>query len=196
MKKILVFLLLLFVLFSGCNEEPVGKAVKEPKISGSAELKCPEIGAKACTTSEGCSGVMRCTDIPGDNCPECKEEWNCNSWGSCVNGLQKRKCIDKSDCGTENSKPKTSRKCDECKTGLVEECITEKNCAGTKTCLNGMWTQCNDIPKDGCPVCTEDWDCEEWSACDKGIQKRKCTDKNDCTTFEKVPDTLRLCTEN
>lgn len=41
----------------------------------------------------------------------CLESWDCSAWGSCVNDLQTRTCIDYNNCGSTNFKPVESRAC-------------------------------------------------------------------------------------
>jgi len=43
------------------------------------------------------------------------------------------------------------------------------------------------------PVCTEEWTCTEWSACEDGTQSRICTDSNACGTEENRPEEERAC---
>ncbi|MGC8812006.1 MAG: MopE-related protein [Candidatus Aenigmatarchaeota archaeon] len=90
--------------------------------------------------------------------------------------------------------------------------------AGTKTCVNGVWSACTDevTPKsetcngrdDDCDgsvdegvcggggyVCTPNWVCTEWSACsEEGIQTRTCTDKNNCGITAGKPAETQTCT--
>ena len=41
----------------------------------------------------------------------CIESWSCGEWSNCINGVQKRSCIDKNNCGTTKNKPTTIRNC-------------------------------------------------------------------------------------
>lgn len=41
--------------------------------------------------------------------------------------------------------------------------------------------------------CAEDWNCEEWTDCIDGSQKRTCTDGNNCGTEERKPLESREC---
>lgn len=43
-------------------------------------------------------------------------------------------------------------------------------------------------------ICNPDWDCGSWSECDaSGIQKRACTDSNNCETDSGKPQTSQSC---
>ena len=42
---------------------------------------------------------------------QCVENWKCDDWSDCEDGVQTRKCWDLNDCGTENNKPETERSC-------------------------------------------------------------------------------------
>jgi hypothetical protein len=92
---------------------------------------------------------------------------------------------------------------EECQGNESQPCITLENCPGKRSCVNGLWQECSDIPGDNCPIkqeckgncdCTEEWDCTEWTECKKGAQTRKCVDVNECATEKNKPDTIRLCT--
>lgn len=50
----------------------------------------------------------------------CPENWNCTSWGPCINDTQQRICVDLNSCGTENNKP-----------------VFEQNCSGGNTTYYG-----------------------------------------------------------
>ncbi len=41
--------------------------------------------------------------------------------------------------------------------------------------------------------CTEDWSCTEWDECLDGIQKRTCTDLNECGTITSMPSETQSC---
>jgi hypothetical protein len=43
--------------------------------------------------------------------PVCYDNWQCNSFGSCVNGVQTRTCTDVDQCGNSNGEPATSQVC-------------------------------------------------------------------------------------
>src|SRR3989344_6124510 len=41
----------------------------------------------------------------------CLENWVCNEWSECVDGVQTRTCVDTNDCGTQQNKLPESRAC-------------------------------------------------------------------------------------
>jgi hypothetical protein len=43
--------------------------------------------------------------------PACVENWQCTSWGACVNGYQNRDCDDRNSCGTSVHKPSERQAC-------------------------------------------------------------------------------------
>jgi|GEM_PF-3160663 len=58
--------------------------------------------------------------VPGEEEP-CVEHWSCNDWlpEPCPpSGIQTRNCLDVKDCGTDSSKPDTTRPCDYVPSGL------------------------------------------------------------------------------
>jgi len=88
----------------------------------------------------------------------------------------------------------------ECNTGESRPCIAIKDCPGIQECVNGTWQKCRDSPYDNCPkinsaenACKENWQCNEWSECSKGVQTRKCIDSSKCGTEFNMPDTIKLC---
>lgn len=44
-------------------------------------------------------------------CKSCIPSWSCDSWSSCVNGIQTRTCTDTNNCGTNSGKPSTTQSC-------------------------------------------------------------------------------------
>ncbi len=88
---------------------------------------------------------------------ECMENWDCTDWSECINGTQTRTCIDLSDCGTTNNKPIETQTCLECNFGERRDCTTTESCPGLQVCVQGYWSDCEDVPDDNCPVlsCSE-----------------------------------------
>ncbi len=41
----------------------------------------------------------------------CPENWECTEWGPCLEGFQKRICVDSNDCGTFKLKPSLEKTC-------------------------------------------------------------------------------------
>jgi hypothetical protein len=83
-----------------------------------------------CSSWSECSSITStqtrtCTDISGNNCPNkpsesqlcvpCQENWQCGSFGSCLNGEQTRTCFDigtnGSACGTTFDQPNLNQSC-------------------------------------------------------------------------------------
>tara|TARA_Y100000310_G_scaffold284012_1_gene306403 strand:- start:596 stop:2548 length:1953 start_codon:yes stop_codon:yes gene_type:complete len=105
----------------------------------------------------------------------CVENWNCGSWSDCTEqGKQSRTCTDSNSCSTVVNKPPTTQTCT-----YVE-------------------------------TCTEDWECTDWTfstnlsvSLDFGsgegdgsyscIQRRNCTDNNNCNTANNKPNETREC---
>lgn len=85
---------------------------------------------------------------------ECKEDWSCSEWYSCVKGIQARTCIDVNHCGTEYNKPKETRPC--------APCIEKWQCGDWTPCVNNRQTR----------VCIDKNDC--------GTEKNKPTQERDC----------------
>ena len=53
-------------------------------------------------------GVLRLEGFQDFICPE---NWNCTSWGSCINGERHRLCVDLNSCGTDFEKPSLVETC-------------------------------------------------------------------------------------
>ena len=68
-----------------------------------------------------------------DSNTECIENWYCNEWSECINGIQTRNCIDNNDCGTTNDKPTETQAC--------EECTENWQCTAWSSCINGTQTR-------------------------------------------------------
>ena len=129
MKKIVFvsMLLILFIVFFGCTEEPTGNAVKPASNDlkeNSGEIlaqECFENESRPCIAENTCQGKQSCenglwsscADVSDDGCPagNCVEEWECKEWISCTKGVQTRTCLDSHNCKTELSKPDTIKLC-------------------------------------------------------------------------------------
>lgn len=135
--------------------------------------------------------------------PECKSKWVCSGWEECIDGVQKRECIDKNDCLIPTDRIGFTKSCyAQCKEGWVCE---------WSDCINGYTTpNCRDINECGLSYskpeklpcvqksmekCTPDLKCETWSKCYieynlndlannveniHGTRIRLCNDKNNC----------------
>ncbi len=68
----------------------------------------------------------------------CFENWTCDNWTACINSNQTRECIDISNCGTEEIKPKEIQKC-------FPSCSAQSGilCGGTEIC-NGTAVDASD----------------------------------------------------
>ena len=64
---------------------------------------------------------------------ECLPSWKCGDWQSCLNGTQKRICIDKNNCNSQENKPETFRECNEtgnCYDHIKNQDETNVDCGG------------------------------------------------------------------
>ena len=161
-------------------------------------------------TPENCIGTPKITETCKLITSTCTEDiWDCEEWGICVNGIQKRSCKLTFDClSAITSSPVTEKYCvvepkqekcvyvfsdwSECKDGIRTRTITSKS---PENCLS--W---NPVIKEECKViCSEDkWDCSEWTQCSsEGKQTRECNLVYDCdTVLNKTPVTERDCVYN
>ena len=135
----------------------------------------------------------------------CNSDWECDSWGSCINDIQKRECKDKNLCGIPIGRPPTVKYCNldcvenwQCEWSSCNNGYTTAKCVDTNSC----GTQINKPTKLPCNQrCTPDIECQGWGACEadydfltltegnfilSGKQKRECIDKNSCiaSTFD------------
>jgi len=125
MKKILIVLLLIAVLFiGGCTEGSTGQATVKETESGqkvtttvcTPEWECSEWGKctagymkRTCNDKNNCGGVV----IPETTriCT-CTPNWKCSDWGDCSSfGKQTRTCIDYNKCGISIGKPSEVQSC-------------------------------------------------------------------------------------
>lgn len=141
MKPVLILILALIVLVSGCTtgnvvekdvspvllppqeQEPVEKEVKEIEetvpedpcetlVCEDSEITCPDNFVASCENS--CSGGACDSCTPSCEGHElCQEEWSCTSWSACESGEQTRPCQDSNECGTSQAKPQETRSCEQ-----------------------------------------------------------------------------------
>lgn len=52
-----------------------------------------------------------------EDLPKCNEDWECNTWTSCINNEKVRSCIDDNNCGTKEGKPNEWELCGEIEDG-------------------------------------------------------------------------------
>ncbi|MBD3164254.1 hypothetical protein GF323_03575 [Candidatus Woesearchaeota archaeon] len=118
------------------------KAAEHPFIAASGtELDLSVDGDLSICGDNTCSAGETCSTCPEDcgSCPnqqsppsggggspsggggssisftqsdECTPEWECTSWLECNNGVQKRVCTDKNECGDDTGKPAETRDCE------------------------------------------------------------------------------------
>lgn len=73
--------------------------------------------SRSCTDINNCGTVYNKPSETGEACeaeiPEepCEENWTCEEWGVCQDGLQTRACTDANSCNTEENKPEISQVC-------------------------------------------------------------------------------------
>jgi hypothetical protein len=129
----------------------------------------------------------------------CKSAWDCGSWTDCIDGLQRRECMDKNNCKIPTNSPQRVRSCE----GVCDE---NWKCDWSE-CVDGFTTPlCEDLNRCGTSVnkpsrvpcinkCTPDFVCSEWTNCIadydfltfsngnyslSGRKSRTCIDKNKC----------------
>ena len=73
---------------------------------------------------------------------ECTPEWFCSEWTECINGIQKRVCVDRNQCNTTENKPEERQKCE-----IPEEQKTINNQqienTNNKNLITGLFTMSN-----------------------------------------------------
>jgi len=72
---------------------------------------------------------------------------------------------------------------------LNSDCKLGYKCSIDKSCQ--LTNQSNQTTQN----CQEDWGCVDWSACNNGVQTRRCIDKSDCNTLANQPALFRKCTQ-
>ena len=146
MKKILsvfLFLIFVFVLFSGCTEFcPDSDFAEKTRYSTQEE----------CEKETGCTcGFADCDYIPADNPCACKgfpgKGWycikekaneeikKCTSDSDCI---EEEKCYNPSECGLgwDNKTVDCPLRDDKCH----KECETDLDCSATEKCLDTQWS--------------------------------------------------------
>jgi len=64
------------------------------------------------TGSSGITGDTNTEESSSGGGSSCTENWRCEDWGECENGIQTTTCEDVNKCGTKKSKPDLQRVCD------------------------------------------------------------------------------------
>ena len=131
----------------------------------------------------------------------CESRWDCDSWGDCFEGVQKRECIDLNDCVIPTNIPDRVRACNGfCSEDWSCEWSECNNGITTPTCkdLNNCGTERDKPSQISCSKkCVPDVVCEDWSFCKvdydlidvrddeffyNGFRERLCKDKNNCVS--------------
>lgn len=129
----------------------------------------------------------------------CYSKWDCDNWGQCIDGIQRRDCVDKENCVVPTDVPIKTKYCD-------GRCDENWICEWSE-CINGFSTpNCHDLNKCGTTydkpekiscekTCSPELICGSWSSCNvdydllsvtnnqyayKGIQSRICEDQSNC----------------
>jgi hypothetical protein len=131
----------------------------------------------------------------------CISNWQCNAWEDCLDGIQKRSCMDTKNCLVQSNMPDLTKYCN-------QTCKEDWQCQWGR-CLNGYTTpDCTDRNNCGTTFskpselscsrasdnCIPSIICDPWSSCNlnldivdfsnlqniKGKQTRICRDKNNC----------------
>ncbi|MDO8467854.1 MAG: hypothetical protein Q7S56_02820 [Nanoarchaeota archaeon] len=143
---------------------------------------CGNFDSDTCTewgswSSNSCSAGNVCSNA---QCVQstCTENWNCNSWGSCVNGIQTRACNDLNSCGTSNNKPLETKQCNIVPYVSIDggECFPNWDCGDWGSC-RGFY-DLNDVLKNVNAV--------------NGTQTKTCRDLTGCAYNETEARTCSL----
>ncbi|UCD21031.1 MAG: hypothetical protein JSW08_00585 [archaeon] len=76
-----------------------------------------DVQKKVCTDAYNCTPSNSSYDLQIRDC--CVEEWSCNQWGLCRDGVQTRDCWDSENCGTEFDKLPETQNCRETSGGTL-----------------------------------------------------------------------------
>jgi|SRR3989339_1849386 len=140
----------------------------------------------------------------------CNSNWQCESWGGCINGQKTRSCIDYNYCNSNNySKIETQTCISSSNTNIV--CNSNWQCESWGGCINGQKTRscidynyCNSnnyskIETQTCSfsplesICYPNWQTGVWSVCANYQQTRTVTDLNYCGTLTNKPLEIQSC---
>ena len=77
------------------------------------ETMTNETTTNGTTEGDGSAESASSMDLSGSDTETetCTPDWRCSAWLDCVNGIQKRTCIDRNECGLTMTRPETSREC-------------------------------------------------------------------------------------
>ncbi|MEM4641089.1 MAG: hypothetical protein QXW65_01030 [Candidatus Pacearchaeota archaeon] len=114
-----------------------------------------------------------------------QENWACDAWSACINGLQYANCTE-TNTGRQELKNRTC--CWSCTEWEPSEC--PENLTQTRTCVESTTMECliqNATKPDEVQSCTrtrpcsqDDWQCSAWSKCEEGRRYRTCNKINNC----------------
>jgi len=94
-----------------CNDECIeGEVI----CQNGAYYICGDYDSDTCTewSVEECPSGSNCDEKTSQCVPSiCVEDWICEDWDTCENGLQTRQCEDWNSCGTEEQKPTLTKNC-------------------------------------------------------------------------------------
>jgi len=102
----------------------------------------------------------------GESEKVCVEDWKCDGWAACFNGIQTRECTDMNSCGTEEYRPFTRMPC-------FEYCTPNWNCTKWSSCTSeqAQTRECADTnscgTRRGMPATSQEC---SYSFCHDGIQ--------------------------
>jgi len=132
----------------------------------------------------------------------CNSNWQCESWGGCINGQKTRSCIDYNYCNSNNYSKIETQTCSfsplesicypNWQTGVWSVCANYQQ-TRTVTDLNYCGTLTNK-PLEIQSCCSSNWICRDWSACISDQQLRSCYDANRCSIATDRPTTQQPCT--
>src|SRR3989339_840352 len=132
----------------------------------------------------------------------CNSNWQCESWGGCINGQKTRSCIDYNYCNSNNYSKIETQTCSfsplesicypNWQTGVWSVCANYQQ-TRTVTDLNYCGTLTNK-PLEIQSCCSSNWICSDWSACISDQQLRSCYDANRCSIATDRPTTQQPCT--
>lgn len=174
------------IVIQDCKEEQIPLSVKFNNV-----------GQENVSISQNYTNVPNIGGTPITN--KCSSDWLCSGWESCLNGKQKRSCIDKNNCLASTNIPEIEKTCISCKEnwaciwsscedGFSIPTCEDKNHCGTQFSIPGK------IDCQNSTSCIPDISCGEWSECKinytftnlgqinaaNGFQTRICTDKTGC----------------
>ncbi len=111
MYLITILLIMLSNTYTQEIIDPTSNIIEDPEIENqntNIEDMCSTCILFPDTCPEECNNEVSSTSQPSD----CIEQWVCSEWEECINGVQRRYCVDNNKCGTTNNKPEEERACE------------------------------------------------------------------------------------